>query len=167
MHSNFPLWVISGSKSGFKYWYTALNKYMKYLLHWEGHSKWYLSGFMHARIKYLEKQSLSRQEAIFKPNICYFYDFIAKLFPSFLHLQKIQMANLVTIMVWLQTKFYGICPLAYLRVLKCSLQTEQKHILRHRESLALSKIKTGVSMPLQQKSARHFHCQDCTLLNDL
>ena len=127
MHSNFPLWVISGSKSGFKYWYTALNKYMKYLLHWEGHSKWYLSGFMHARIKYLEKQSLSRQEAIFKPNICYFYDFIAKLFPSFLHLQKIQMANLVTIMVWLQTKFYGICPLAYLRVLKCSLQTEQKH----------------------------------------
>lgn len=167
MYSNCPLWVISGSKNDFKYGYTVLNKHMKYLLHWAGHSKWSLNGFMHVRIKYLEKQFLSHWEAIFKPNICYFYDFIAKLFPRLLHLQKIQKANLVTIMVWLQTKFYGVCPLAYLRVLKCSLQTEQKHIPRHRESLAISKIKPGVSMPLQQKSARHFYCQDSTLLNDL
>ena len=127
MHSNCPLQMISGSKSYFKYGYTVLNKYVKYLLHWAGHSKWSLNGFMHARIKYLEKQFLSHWKAIFKPNICYFYDFIAKLFPSFLHLRKIQMANLVTIMVWLQTKFYGVCLLAYQRARKCSLQTAKAH----------------------------------------
>lgn len=144
MHSDFPLQVIFGSKSEFKYGYTVLNKCTDYLLHSVGHSKWSFNGFMHERIKYLEKQILSCWEAIVKPNICYFYDIITKLFSGFLHLKQIQMANSVTIMVWLQTKFYGVCPLAYLRVPKCSLQTAQRHILRHRAPLDISKIKPGV-----------------------
>lgn len=107
-HSDFPFRVVFGSKCEFKCVYTVLNKFS--VAHSVSHSNWAWNGCMHTRLKYLENWILYFWGAIFKPNIWYFHNIITKLFPSSLHLQQIQMPNLVTPVFWLQIKFYGFYP---------------------------------------------------------